>query len=60
MGFPPENLLFLEPALLQLREGSEAWIGRVGFATALFMIQVCAAAWAQPPAIALAYDFHRQ
>src|SRR5271170_1018269 len=60
MGFWPENLLLLEPTLLQLREGSEARIGGVRFTTALFVIQVGAAAWTQPPAIALAYDFHRQ
>ena len=60
MGFRPENLLFLEPVLLQPREGSQSRIGGVRLTTALFVIQVRPATRAQPAAIALAYDFHRQ
>ncbi len=60
MGFWPENLLFLEPVLLQPREGSQARIGRVRLTAALFMVQVGPATGAQSPAIALADYFHRQ
>ena len=60
MGFPPQNLLFLEPVLLQSREGSQSRIRRVRLTPALFMIQVGPATRAQPPAVALAYYFHRQ
>ena len=60
MGFRPENLLFLEPVLLQSRKGSQARIGRMRLATALFVVQIGPATGAQSAAIALAYYFHRQ
>jgi hypothetical protein len=53
-------LLFLEPVLLNPREGSEPRITGAPFAAALFVIQVGSARRAQPPAIALADHFHWQ
>ena len=60
MGFRPGNLLFLEPVLLQPREGSQTRVRGVPFAAALFVIQTCAARGAQTAAVALADYFHRQ
>ena len=60
MGFRPGNLLFLEPVLLQPREGSQTRVRGVPFAAALFVIQTRATRGAQAAAIALADNFHRQ
>src|ERR1700722_10938556 len=60
MGFWPENLLFLEPVLLQPREGGQTRVHGVPFAAALFVIETRAARGAQTAAIALADNFHRQ
>ena len=60
MGFRPENLLFLEPVLLQPREGRQTWVRGVSFAAALFVIETRATRGAQTAAIALADYFHRQ
>ena len=43
MGFRPGNLLFLEPVLLQPREGSQTRVRGVRLTAALFMIEVRAA-----------------
>ena len=60
MGFPPGNLLFLEPVLLQPGKGSQARVAGVPVAPALLVIKVGAAVRAQTPAVALADHFHRQ
>src|SRR5271165_6462871 len=57
---PEIYLLFLEPVLLQPREGSEPRVAEVPLTPALLLIEVCPAVRAQPPAIALADHFHRQ
>ena len=60
MGFWPGNLLFLEPVLLQPREGSQTRVRGMRFAAALFVIEIRATGGAQTAAIALADYFHRQ
>jgi hypothetical protein len=60
MGFQPGNLLFLEPVLLQPREGGQTRVRGAPFAAALFVIKIRATRGAQTAAIALADYFHRQ
>jgi hypothetical protein len=52
--------LLFEPVLLQASQWSEARIGSVLFAAALFVIQVGTAVGAQAPAIAAADNLHRK
>src|SRR5256885_15771704 len=52
-------LLFLEPVLLQSRQGSQARIHAVSLAAALFVVQIRAACRAQSAAIAAANCLHR-
>jgi hypothetical protein len=60
-AFGPEiYLLFLEPVLLQPREGSQTRVRGVPFAAALLVIEIRATRGAQTAAIALADYFHRQ
>jgi len=62
-GVPADSLcalLFLEPVLLQTREGCQTRVRRAPLTPALFVVQVGPATRAQPAAIALADYFHRQ
>jgi hypothetical protein len=59
-GFWPGNLLFLEPVLLQPRQGSQTWVRCMRFTPALFVVEVGATGGAQASTIALADHFHRQ
>src|SRR5205807_4312021 len=55
-----ENLLFLEPVLLEARERGHSRVRRVGLTAALFVVQVRTAIRAQSPAITLADHLQRQ
>src|SRR5262249_15399804 len=57
-----DRLLFLEPVLFQPRQGSQARIGAMSFASALFVIQVRSARRTQPAAVTPAdcLHWHRQ
>src|SRR6266700_1946612 len=53
-AFGPRKLLFFQQVLFDACERSQAGIRGVGLAAALLVVQVGAAIWAQPPAVALA------
>src|SRR5467141_3570133 len=56
----PGKLLFFQPVLLEARERGQSRVRRVGLTAALFVVQVRAAARAQPPAVAPANHLERQ